>query len=206
LIASYILRGKVKSKDETQTRGFKIVAVVGSIALGMIVIGSVFYLGGGESLLRGIGAGQNDADISSGRLHFWKTSLEIVKNSPIVGAGFDAFGSAYTRFDTQSGLFRIENAHNEYLQVLAEGGIFGFACLAAFLFLLFKRGVANISGMPDGMMKGIAVGSLAACFGIAIHSFFDFPLRTPSNALFFFILVVLATTPFGERVTRTSGS
>jgi hypothetical protein len=41
--------------------------------------------------------------------------------------------------------------------------------------------------------KSAARGALAGCFGILIHSFFDFPLRTPANAFFFLLLTVIAT-------------
>lgn len=168
-------------------------------AVGLIVVGAVFYLGGGDSLLRGLGVSGGDTDVSSGRIHFWKTAIEIIKTYPLFGSGFDSFGVAYTRFDTQIGLFRVENAHNEYLQVLAEGGIVGFACLAGFLFLLFRNGVKNLLATKEPLMRGLVIGSLAGCFGMVIHSFFDFPLRTPSNALFFLLLAVLATTPFKKQ-------
>ncbi|MBA3692276.1 MAG: hypothetical protein H0W77_02380, partial [Acidobacteria bacterium] len=45
----------------------------------------------------------------------------------------------------------------------------------------------------DRFRRSTAVGALAGCFGILIHSFFDFPLRTPSNAFFFLTLTILAT-------------
>jgi hypothetical protein len=45
----------------------------------------------------------------------------------------------------------------------------------------------------DSFRRGVALGALAGCFGIAIHSFFDFPLRTPANSLVFLILATLAT-------------
>lgn len=61
-------------------------------------------------------------------------------------------------------------------------------------------------------MRGLAVGAFAGCVGILVHSFVDFPLRTPSNAFFFLLLVVLATlrlddeAHFGGDSTVTSNS
>jgi O-antigen ligase len=76
--------------------------------------------------------------------------------------------------------------------MLADGGVLGFACVAAFVLLLLKKGASSIAGSRDATMRSIATGALAGCIGILIHSFFDFPLRTPANAFFFLLLVVLA--------------
>jgi O-antigen ligase len=164
----------------------------GGLALILVLFGTVLLLGGDESLLRGIGL-QDQADISSGRIHFWQIALRIFFDYPILGAGLDAFGVAFTRYDTWSGMYRVEQAHNDYLQILADAGILGFACVAAFIYLLFKKGLRTIRESSDRFRRSAAVGALAGCFGILIHSFFDFPLRTPSNAFFFFTLTALAT-------------
>jgi O-antigen ligase len=167
--------------------------LIGSgLLLILILIGSASFFGGESSVVRSIGL-DSQSDISNGRGHFWKTTLQIILHNPIFGVGFDAFGMAFTRYDTWNGTLRIEQAHNEYLQMLAEGGILGFACLAAFIYFLFKQGLRIIRRSEDRFRSGVAVGALAGCFGILIHSFFDFPLRTPSNAFFFLTLASLAT-------------
>ena len=94
---------------------------------------------------------------------------------------------------------RVEQAHNDYLQILADAGILGFACAAAFIYLLFKQSFQIIGNTKDRIRRYTAVGALAGCFGILLHSFFDFPLRTPSNALFFLIFVVLATASINSQ-------
>jgi len=39
----------------------------------------------------------------------------------------------------------------------------------------------------------VAVGALAGCFAVLVHSFFDFTLHTTSNALLFLVVAALAT-------------
>jgi O-antigen ligase len=193
--ASYLLRAvnqKDRKADASQpTRKFT--AVAAGTGLTLLIVGLVFYLGGGDSMLRGLGFQQMQTDVTSGRIHYWQVALEIFKANPIIGAGLDAFGNAFTRYDTLNGIYRIEQAHNDYLQMLADGGVIGLGCVLAFTFLIFRSGIRNITSLGDELDRGIAIGALAGCFGIAIHSFFDFPLRTPSNALFFLLLIVLAT-------------
>jgi len=114
---------------------------------------------------------------------------------PLLGAGQDAFAYAFTKFDTWPGIFRVEQAHNDYLQMLSEAGIAGFACIVAFVVLLFRRGLTVI-GEGTGLSKiRREPGALAGCFGILVHSFFDFPLRTLSNSFFFLLLAAIATVP-----------
>lgn len=170
----------------------KFVLIGSGLALILVLFGSVLMLGGDSSLMRGIGLG-SETEISNGRMHFWYVTLQIILHNLILGTGLDAYGIAFSRYDTWNGNFRVEQAHNEYLQILADGGIFGFLCIAAFIYFLFKQGLRIVSGTTDRFRQSVAVGALAGCFGVLIHSFFDFPLRTSSNGLFFLMLAALAT-------------
>ena len=191
--ASFVRRSGRKGENAEltpQRRNLLIIAAAGVLVV--LVLGSVLLLGGEQSLLRGFGLQESQGDVSSGRLHFWSIAWQIFLANPIIGAGFDAFGVAFSRYDTWHGLFRVENAHNDYLQILADGGILAFACLLAFMYLFVRKGIAVVSSSNRDINRSIATGALAGCVGILAHSFFDFPLRTPANAFFFLLLVVLA--------------
>ncbi|MEQ1646312.1 MAG: hypothetical protein ABL959_22860, partial [Pyrinomonadaceae bacterium] len=95
-------------------------------------------------------------------------------------------------YDTWSGLMRVEQAHNEYLQMLAEGGLVAIGCVLLFIFLLFKKGLQVVSS-TKGFRQSAAIGALAGCLGIMVHSFFDFPLRTNSNMFVFLLMAAIAT-------------
>ena len=158
----------------------------------IVVFGIVLLIGGDTSLMRGVGL-SGPEEFTNGRMHFWSVGLKVFLDHPLLGAGFDTFGVAFPKYDSWSGLFRIEQVHNDYLQTLTDAGIAGFICITAFIYLLFRKGLAVIVGSKDSFRKSAAIGALAGCFGILIHSFFDFPLRTPSNAFFFLLLVAIAT-------------
>lgn len=166
----------------------------GGIALICGLFLATLFLGGDQSLIRGTGLESgSQPDISNGRLHFWQIALQIFFDNPILGAGLNSFGTAFPFYDTWNGTFRVEQAHNDYLQILADSGIIGFICIASFIVLLFKKSFQVIANTTDDFRRSTAIGALAGCFGILLHSFVDFPLRTPSNAFFFLTLVVLAT-------------
>ena len=197
-LAVFARRSKRNSADESgaskkAVSANRLALIGGGTGLILIIFATVWLLGGDSSLLRGLGATGGAGDVSSGRLQFWQTTLLMIRDFPFLGVGLNAFGVAYTRYDAMNGYFRIEQAHNDYLQVSAEAGIVGLVLVLAFIFLLFGRGWQVFSTSSDRARRGIALGALAGCFGILIHSFFDFPLRTPSNLLTFLILVALAT-------------
>lgn len=196
LIVTY-MRGGGSHEDFTESgnrAGFRKKLGFVGIGIGFLALlaGGALLLGGDASVSRSLGL-TAQGDISSGRLHFWSVAIKIFLDYPILGAGFDAFGTAYTKYDTMNGLFRVEQAHNEYLQTLADTGILGLAAVISFVVLLFKKGFQRITGEHSHYRRGVAIGALGGCFGILIHSFFDFPLRTSSNAYFFLLLTVFAT-------------
>ena len=182
-----------KSVSEEHKPRIKSAAVKAGLALAMVValFGSVVLLGGEEALTRMVGSVNTD-DPTTGRAHFWSVTVDIIKNHPLVGTGLGAFGVVYTGYDSRNGMYRLEQAHNDYLQVLSDGGIVGAGLGLFFVVSLFRMGFARRESRDD-FRRGVATGALAGCFAVLIHSFFDFTLHTPANALLFLVLAALAT-------------
>jgi O-antigen ligase len=162
-----------------------------ALALIVAIFGGVVLLGG-EDVLRRMAGTVNTEDPTSGRTHFWTVTIDIIKNHPIIGIGLGAFAVVYTGYDSRNGLYRLEQVHNDYLQILADGGIIGAALGLFFVVGLFRMGfMRRESG--DNFRRGVANGALAGCFAVLVHSFFDFTLHTTANALLFLVLAALAT-------------
>lgn len=162
-----------------------------ALVLIIVVLGAVTLLGGESGLSRLLGSINTD-DPTTGRAHFWSVTVDIIKSHPILGIGLGAFSVVYTGYDSRNGLLRLEQVHNDYLQVLSDGGIVGAALGLFFLVALFRMGFARRQS-TDYFRRGVATGALAGCFAVLVHSFFDFTLHTPSNALLFLILAAMAT-------------
>jgi O-antigen ligase len=155
------------------------------LLLATIVVGSALI--GGESSLTRI----TEADTSAtSRTHIWKVTLDVIANHLPFGAGFGAFAVAYTPFDTLNGLERVEQAHNDYLEVLATAGIVGLIIGGFFLFQLFRTGLRN-AVTSNTFRRGVCIGALAGCFAILVHSLFDFVLHTTAISMLFITLVSL---------------
>ena len=149
-------------------------------------------IGGGDVPLDRLVDSVNTNDPSTGRAHFWSVTVNMIKAHPVLGTGLGAFGVIYTGFDTRNGLLRLEQAHNDYLQVLSDGGIVGAFLALAFVVLLFARAFYRMR-TRDPFRRGVALASLGGCFAVLVHSFFDFTLHTTANALLFLVLAALAT-------------
>jgi len=134
----------------------------------------------------------NTDDPTTGRAHFWSVTLDIIKAHPYIGTGLGAFGVIYTRYDTHNGLYRLEQAHNDYLQVLSDTGIVGGVLALSFVLLLFYKAISRAKTRDD-FRRGVALAALSGCFAVLVHSFFDFTLHTTSNALLFLVLAAIAT-------------
>jgi O-antigen ligase len=181
---------------EGERRQTRLRRVAGRAALGAGLVAALFFgalfLGGEGALTRLVGT-VNAEDPSTGRLQFWRGAAEMIREHPLTGVGLGAFGVAYTRYDATNGrVYRLEQAHNDYLQLLTDAGVVGALLGLCFGFVLFREGFRRMAS-HDRARRGVALGALAGCFGVLVHSLFDFTLHTTSNALLFLLLCALAT-------------
>jgi O-antigen ligase len=172
-----------------------------ALAFALILLVGAIAVGGPGVFNRLLGT-VNTADPTTGRSHFWNVTLDVIKQHPLIGSGLGSFSVIYTRYDSRNGLYRLEQAHNDYLQILADAGIIGGLLGLAFLIILFRRGFAR-RVTDDKFRRGVATGALAGCFAVLVHSAFDFTLHTTSNALLFLVLAAMAT--LDRRVDETGG-
>jgi O-antigen ligase len=158
------------------------------LLVGVIIGGSILI--GGESSLTRFAETAVSSDITTNRTHIWNITLQVIKNNLPFGAGIGAFAAAYTPYDTMSGIERVEQAHNDYLQILADAGLVGLLFAGFFVYQLFRTGLQSIK--TDNLFRrGVAIGAFAGCFAILIHSIFDFVLHTTAITVLFLTLVSL---------------
>lgn len=196
-----------ESRTEQKNKNYRknFVMIGGGLALIIVIFGIVLFLANDTTINRVITMQTGSGDISNGRTHFWDIAWQIFKDYPILGSGLDSYGMAFPNYDTWNGTYRLERAHNDYLQILSDAGIAGFICIVGFIYLLFRQGFRIIENAESRFRRNISIGALAGCFGVLIHSFFDFPLRTPSNSFFFLILTVLATASVRREKIENTG-
>jgi O-antigen ligase len=127
--------------------------------------------------------------IEGGRVAYWANSLKMFSQFPHFGTGLGTFPYAYFLYGREAGW--VNHAHNEYVESLADMGLWAsialFALLAFLAFSLLRMWIARHH--PE--VKPVVLGVLTALFAVAFHSFFDFSLRIPANAFLFLALLAL---------------
>jgi O-antigen ligase len=130
------------------------------------------------------------------RLELTRTAMNMVASRPVFGIGAGQFYQRSGEFSSPAllALFppaRNENAHNNFLQILAEVGVIGFAAFLWLLALAARRTAASMrngGGTPAGLAAGV-VAFLITC--LAGH-----PLLTPEvSATFWLALGALSGMP-----------
>ena len=168
----------------------------------VVVLVGVFAYGvswvGGESVVSNFelssysfsqsGAQGNRENIS--RKDIWAATWQLIKARPILGAGFGGYWIAITKYHNASGTFTPQEAHNDYLELLASGGIIGLALVAWFV-VHFVKSTYKVWQGAHGFVRGAALGAITAIFGAIVHSFVDFGLHITINAVIFSTLIAI---------------
>ncbi|HEV8523009.1 MAG TPA: O-antigen ligase family protein [Terriglobales bacterium] len=135
------------------------------------------------------------SDAVSGRWAIVRDSVSMFTAKPILGWGLGAFPIVYPQFRSFYTNLFVNQAHNDYVQVLVEMGVLGFAATLAFLALLYRYGLKR-QREASGFSHYVRLAALVGCTGIVVHSLVDFNLHIPANAAWFFVLSALATARF----------
>lgn len=171
------------------TRKREGVGLAGLLAIGLAAIVPLAYTGI-DRLAARFAAAPGEFTLIGGRLTVWTDTVSIVRGFPMFGAGFGCFGEVYPAFRSPEVRFLYEHAHNDALQLLAEGG--AVAALLAIAILVPIVG-ATIRGLCRGLGV-IGVGAAAALAALFLHSMVDFHFHIPANAA---LLSILAGTVLG---------
>jgi O-antigen ligase len=128
------------------------------------------------------------------RTEYWQGAWRMFLDHPITGVGLGAFPTAYSSYGRSSARNeRLEQAHNDYLQLLTDAGLIGAALGLWFLFELIRvlRRQLRHFHQARSLDRSLVVGGYVAMLGIGIHSFLDFNLQITANALLFLLVVAL---------------
>lgn len=157
-----------------------------AIALGVIWIGADF------DILRRLSNDPLTTDLATDRRGVWGDTLAMFGAHPVLGIGLGAFETVYPIYGRADGSFLIQFAHNDYLQVLADGGVVGGALAVWFIISVFRSFAGGLKSR-DPWVSGFALGAGSGIFAILVHSLFDFNLQIPSNALLFLVLCAVVS-------------
>ncbi len=162
-----------------------------------LVIGFLVWLGGNELTQRLVSIHtEAHQEISGGvRVSIDRDGLRMLAKKPLLGWGLGTFPVVYPQFRSFYTTFFVNQAHNDYLQMLVETGLVGFGIAIWFLVLVFRKSAAKLNNWTETTNGAMTVAALLGCVGILVHSFLDFNLQIPANAALFYVLCAIAASP-----------
>lgn len=163
----------------------------------MLVIGFLVWLGGNE-LTRRLSSihAEAQAEITGGtRLTIDRDCLRMFLKKPVLGWGLGTFPIVYPQFRSFYTTFFVNQAHNDYLQLLVETGIAGLAIAVWFFAVVLRRTAAKLKDWNETSTGALTAAAMLGCVGILVHSFLDFNLQIPANAAIFYVLCAVLAAP-----------
>ncbi|HVF21872.1 MAG TPA: O-antigen ligase family protein [Pyrinomonadaceae bacterium] len=163
------------------------------IAFAAVLIAGVFLTAAVSDLTLSAAAANEGAS----RSDIWRATLKLFAAHPLLGIGLGAYWIGITAHHDASGVLVPQEAHNDYLELLASGGLIGFSCGVWFVVSVVRLVRKNLWS-NTGFVRAARIGALLGIAGVAIHSLLDFGLHLTSNAVVFLTLIMMVTTQIGK--------
>ena len=166
------------------------------LVMGMLCIVGVFWIGG-DRLATNIEAARvefqpTESRIGVNRTQIWHGTLRMIADYPFAGVGMGGYWTAFPAYHDASGTMTPQQAHNDYLELIASGGVIALALFVWFAVLVLRRARVNLRA-ESGFRRAACFAALIAITGVAIHSLVDFGLHRIVNAMIFMVLIVCVT-------------
>ncbi len=159
-----------------------LLAVLLAMLSGVLLL---LFLGGGQAVTSYVAKGWSVIH----RIDLAKLCIKMFLDHPFLGHGFNTFMSIYEGYAGEQTFGGISYAHNCYLQILVETGIFSLAAFVWILFRFFVSSLRDISGRGEGLTKVIQIGLIAGVLAYVTHSAIESNLYSlPLAVLFYYIL------------------
>ncbi|MEQ1527740.1 MAG: O-antigen ligase family protein [Methylococcales bacterium] len=175
-----------------------LLVTLGALALAMLLF--INFSDKAERLNQGIidtkayfqqDAGLNKIKSPMGqRYMFWHYSVQLIAERPLFGFGTGSYGLEYKRI-AQGEPVMAENAHNEYLMITVQLGLFGLL-----VYLGFLRSQFSSAKRLHPEQKFLAQGVLAS---LLVTSMFNSPILDFSEGHWFATLIALCFAPLSDR-------
>jgi putative inorganic carbon (hco3(-)) transporter len=118
-------------------------------------------------------------------------TLPLIRDYPLVGSGAGSFYISFPRYRQENIVFFFQYAHNDYAQITAETGLVGIGLLGLVVVFSLAAALRAQWQRHDPLMRGMSFACIMGVTAILIHSWVDFNLQIPANAVLFMVLLAL---------------
>lgn len=162
-----------RSRHQLSRKTYLALGVFGTIAL-------TVWIGLNPVLQRFVHVSENWSE--GARLQVWTDTFNIFLHFPVAGTGAGTFPQIFPMYRTfvYNNVYR--EAHNDYVQLLAESGLLFLFLLAALGEVLIHR-LKTVISHEVRRLEIIQLGAFCALVSLALHSLTDFSLQIPAIAV-----------------------
>jgi len=128
------------------------------------------------------------------RISMWRDALPLINHHPWLGTGLGTFPIAYTSGQTAFLSQFVNHAHNDYLELAGDLGIPVALILFGSIIVILVRAIRSFLSGGRDFDRIVALGCVGSIVAILFHSFADFNLYIPANALLFSAILGLAVS------------
>jgi putative inorganic carbon (HCO3(-)) transporter len=136
-----------------------------------------------------------------GRRVIWRETWPMVRDFWLTGIGAGTYPRGMLVYQHEArGHFFFNHAHNEYLQLAAEGGV--LLCVPVAVALIAgAREIGRRLRRDDTPISWLRIGAASGILAVAVQSVWDTGLRMPANAVLFALVAAIALHDRGETAT-----
>ncbi len=154
--------------------------LVGMLALGAMIVVGWFSSTLVEARLKTVLSGQ----AFDGRWPLWKDAATLVPSFLVTGTGNGTFARVELLVRTQSFTnVYFDNAHNEYLEAILEGGLPRLVFTLAIVVAVLVAGVRGYRKLRLRSSGPILLGGFFGLLALILHSVVDFGIHIPAIAI-----------------------
>ena len=118
-------------------------------------------------------------------------SVDLIRNYKLLGSGPGTFYIVYPGYRKEQATAFFDHAHNDYAEIASDTGLLGLGLLGIFVAMSLAAALLAQWRRRDPLMRGMAFACVMGVTSILIHSWVDFNLQIPSNAVYFMVLLAL---------------
>ena len=207
--ALFFIYWKRRSSVDGRARPTRLIGLAAGsiIAIVILVIGTTLWLGG-DQLSTGVETAATEMTAKSDENHegarrrvIWRATWQMARAHPIAGAGLGGYWAEIPVYHDASGILTPQQGHNDYLELLASGGLIGGAIFLWFVIVLVRRARAALASFT-ALQRVFAAGAIIGIVGGGVHRLVDFGLHITANGLVFVMLLgLISLKPIDQRVS-----
>ncbi len=207
-VISLVIVGAIFVLSFKANRGRNIAVLISFVVIDVLVISHYFGLERLKDRLINTEVsviednGQLVFEINDLRGIAFTNSIPLAQENNFIGHGAGSYETVFMSHAGPTFGGHFDHAHNDYIQFWVEFGLIGSLPLLIFTLIALFYAVKALRNSRSVYRSGVGIGASMAILAIMIHSFSDFNLQIPANAITFITVCAIAILANTHRVTK----